>query len=83
MRLYLISQKQNNDYDTFDSAVVVAPDEETARRTSPLTGKIVASLAEWRELREWCDGPEHVTVRYLGDAAGLEQGVVCASFNAG
>lgn len=31
MKLFLISQTQNNDYDTYDSAVVTAPDEETAK----------------------------------------------------
>ena len=35
MNIYLISQKENNDYDTYDSAVVVAPNEEVARRIHP------------------------------------------------
>lgn len=38
MKLFLISQTQNNDYDTCDSAVVAAPDEETARSTTPAMG---------------------------------------------
>jgi hypothetical protein len=80
MKLFLISQDQNNDYDTYDSAVVAAPDEETAKQMNPANGKPVD---EW-ERNTWCNGPEHVTVRYLGDAVGdVEQDVVCASFNAG
>ena len=81
MKLFLISQEQNNDYDTYDSAVVAAPDEETARQMNPDNGKPM----EWRKQNStWCSVPEHVAVRYLGKAvSGTEQGVVCASFNAG
>jgi len=82
MKLFLISQEQNNDYDTYDSAVVVAPDEETARQIDPCTGKPVESWG--KRYSAWCDAPEHVAVRYIGEAApDVEQGVVCASFNAG
>ena len=81
MKLFLIAQTQNEDYDTYDSAVVAAPDEETARQMDPATGK---PMEDWRkDYNSWCNGPEHVTVRYLGEAADVEQGVVCASFNAG
>lgn len=31
MNLYLVWQTVNNDYDTYDSIVVAAPDEETAK----------------------------------------------------
>ncbi len=81
MKLFLISQTQNNDYDTYDSAVVTAPDEETAKGMNPENGEPVA---KWRRRRPtWCSGPEHVTMRYIGEAVDVEQGVVCASFNAG
>ena len=81
MKLFLIAQEQNNDYDTYDSAVVAAPDEETAKQMAPGTGKPVK---DWKKnYSAWCNGPEHVTVRYLGEAVDVEQGVVCASFNAG
>lgn len=80
MKLFLISQEQNNDYDTYDSAVVAAPDDGTARQMNPSTGNPV----EWDKIFPiWCNGPEHVVVRYIGEAsADVEQGVVCASFNA-
>lgn len=78
MKLFLIAQGQNTDYDTYDSAVVAAPDEETAKQMNPANGK---PMNEWgRAYSAWCSGPEHVTARYLGEAAdGVELGVVCAS----
>lgn len=36
LNLYLISQTVNDDYDTFDSAVVAARDEEDARSIHPI-----------------------------------------------
>jgi hypothetical protein len=81
MKLFLIKQSQNTGYDTYDSAVVSAPDEETAKHMDPGSGKPVE---KWNSnYLSWCNGPEHVTVRYLGEAVDMEQGVVCASFNAG
>jgi hypothetical protein len=82
MKLFLISQEQNNRYDTYDSAVVAAPDEETARNMNPSNG---VPMDDWKKNRNpWCNGPERVSVRYLGEAVdGVERGVVCASFNAG
>ena len=38
MNLYLISQNHNNDYDTYDSAVVVAESAESAKRMHPSSG---------------------------------------------
>ena len=37
LNLYLISQTVNNDYDTFDNAVVAAYDEEDARSIHPIS----------------------------------------------
>lgn len=85
--LYLISQTENGDFDTYDSAVVVAPDEETARQMDPATGEPV----DWDDVqdkpsdsRTWCSALQHVVVRQIGVAReGMTPGVVCASFNAG
>lgn len=79
MKLFLISQDQTNDGGTFISAVVAAPDEETARQMDPLDGEPM----NWNLSLSWCDGPQHVTVRYLGEAIDIEQGVVCASYDPG
>mgnify|MGYP001618598535 FL=1 len=83
MKLFLISQDQVSGYDTYDSAVVAASDEGTARNMNP-SGD--GEPMEWcrHSFSSWCSGPEHVVVRYLGEAAeDVEQGVVCASFNSG
>ena len=81
MNLYLISQSVNNDYDTYDSAVVRAPTESTARTIHP-DGRNVVTKPEVR-FNTWC-GWYDVEVRLIGKAAeGSEQGVVCASFRAG
>jgi hypothetical protein len=72
MKLWLISQDVRDDYDSFDSAVVVASTEEEARRIQPS-----------QYGHGWVE-PEHVDVKFLGEAANtLSPGVVCASFNAG
>lgn len=82
MKLFKISQEENTDYDTYDSAVVAAPDEQTARNMNPSDGKV---MTEWGDRYNcWCSSPDNVTVECIGEAAeGVKQGVICASFNAG
>lgn len=78
MNLYLISQTENSTWNTYDSAVVCAPDVETARNIIPGRGKWGDSWSEWASC------PENVSVKYLGEAHHeIEPGVVLASFNAG
>lgn len=81
MKLFLIAHDELVDCDSYDSAVVASPDEETARQMDPSTGL----PKDWSvNYSTWCSGPAHVTVRYLGEAADdAELGIVCASFNAG
>jgi len=79
MNIYLISQDQNDDYDTFDSAVVIAPNEEAARRMHPCGG-----TRYWKEtLPTWCDSPDVVKVELIRITHETTSRVVCASFNAG
>jgi hypothetical protein len=81
MKLFLISQKQNNGCDTYDSAVVAARNALEASFTSPGNG---TCITDWSGEYSWCDSVIHVTVEYLGEAAeGTSAGVICASFNAG
>lgn len=84
MNLYLISQNENNNYDTYDSAVVAAPDEKTARWMHPGHGGQCTD-EEWKaKYSSWCHSPKAVMVEFIGEAVeGTDQGVVCASFNAG
>ena len=104
LKLYRVWQEANQGYDTFDSAVVCAEDEDGARSIHPN-----AYMSHWRveagmtfeqanadawgqEKMSWELGghgycwamPESVSVQLIGEAsAGVEKGVVCASFNAG
>jgi hypothetical protein len=84
MKLYLISQIVNNGYDTYDSAVVAAKNEDDAQQMLPgfySDGKFYPT-----DLRDgaWAS-PEHVEVEYIGTAKpGTKAGtVICASYNAG
>lgn len=87
-RLYLISQSVNDNYDTFDSAVVCATSELAACYIHP---RKMENDHEW-----WLDDnrygfistwarPNEVQAQYIGEAAeGIKPGtVLCSSFNAG
>lgn len=82
MKLYLLTQDANNDYDTYDSAIVAANNKEEARFIHPDNhrnpwdgnGELCCS---------WCDAAS-VKVEYIGKAkAGTKKGVILSSFNAG
>ena len=76
MKLWKISQTVNEDYDTFDSAIVAAMTKEEARNIHPSGG------VDW-SLDSWCCA-EAVSVSFVGNAKkGTKKGVVLASFNAG
>ena len=84
MKLFRISQDKNNDYDTYDSAVVCAETEEQARFIHP---RYQIDDKEWNGKVDvydsWVDA-ENVKVEYIGEAKeGMVKGVICASFNAG
>ena len=83
MNIYLIEQTVNNGYDTFDSAVVIAPDMETARKTVPshklmADGKFADENTHWY----WCEAKD-VMVTHIGTSQLDRWCVVCSSFNAG
>lgn len=76
MKLWKISQKERNYYDTYDSAVVAAETEEMARNINP-------ACDGWHS-DAWCSGPEKVTVVLLGEAKdGTVAGAIVSSYNAG
>ena len=83
MNLYLISQSMNDDYDTYDSAVVAAANEKTTRFMNPGNGKKMTKR-EWSySYSIWCNKPEYVNVKLIGEAAPhINEGVICSSFNA-
>lgn len=81
MNIYLISQDYNNAYDTYDSAVVAAENEEDAKTIHPsIIGNFVVTetiedYSTWAPLSK-------IKVKYIGSTH-LPRGVICASFNAG
>ena len=96
MNLYLISQNVNVNYDTYDSAVVCADNEDEARMIHPASGYQFASAdcIKWDgedvKWSTWCAAKD-VKVNFIGTADGamirwyisLSNNVVCASYNAG
>ena len=80
MNLYLISQTQNENYDTFDALVVCAENEEDARNITPEDDNSFPAFM-WSS---WCDSPDEVTVEYLGIASDkITKEIILSSFNAG
>jgi hypothetical protein len=98
MNIYKVTRNEPIDYDTFDSFVVVAPDQAAARRTHPATSADLTwddcygnAPGQWYDFEGrpermdngWTDDIEPLTVTLIGRADGAEPGVVVASFNAG
>lgn len=99
MKIFLLTQSEDTGYDSYDSAVVIAEDEEQAKHSCVCgfhkyhDGKFWFEYADGRQEKEGeedqpvCSGwalPKHITVKYIGEAKeGSEQGVVCSSYNAG
>lgn len=83
MNLYLLVQRENTGYDTYDSCVVAAANADLARLIRP------SSYHTWEDLKQydpmdWASKPENVEVILLGTAIeGTEDGIVISSFNAG
>ena len=87
MNLYRISQSVNTDWDTYDSAIVAAPDAEKARVMHPngikserLDRKTPISFS----MGDWVVYASDVKVELIGVASEKTQrSVICSSFNAG
>ena len=77
MNLYLLTQNENNDYDTYDAIVVAAESEDQARLITPYDRGYYQSFGGWAS-------PDKVAVELIGESVpGTEAGVILASFNAG
>lgn len=85
MKLWKISQDENDNYDTYDSAIVAAETVEEARDIYP--GGEENKAVNWDRMDRyfpWARTRESVKVEYIGEAAPtIRAGVVLASFNAG
>ena len=79
MKLFLLTQEQIAGYDTYDSCVVCAENEDKARLIRP--------CGKWGDptrFPSWATDPSEVNVKYIGDAeSSIKEGVVMVSFNAG
>lgn len=81
MNIYLLSQTDTDEYDTYDSCVVAAPSDNEAKDIHPS-----GNDARWEDKHflDWAKSPDRVTVKLIGTAVvGTEYGVICASYNAG
>ena len=83
MNLYLISQDINEDYDTYDAAVVAAENEDDARKIHP-DG---ISEEEWKGQDWWDTWVKYtergkIKVEHIG-VTNKKRGIILASFNAG
>lgn len=83
LRLYRISQHENNGYDTYDSAIVAAKTEQEAREIHPADWR--DNAWHWENNRGcWVDSPEKVDVELIGTADWkIPKGVVLSSYRAG
>jgi hypothetical protein len=94
MKIYKLWQDVNHDYDTYDSIIVCAKNEEEAKRIQPSEyyeygddGKSYFKYSDGSKNLQtddsWCE-LEDVKVEYLGEAKKeLKKGVILTSFNAG
>ncbi len=79
MKIFKLSQRINNGYDTYDSCVVVAKDENEARLIRP-------DGNDWKAdyYNSWANMPEEVIVEEIGTTRKqFEYPIICASFNPG
>lgn len=83
MNLYLIkAPEEHNDYDTYDSAVVCAENEDEARLIHPSGREWDGTVKETLYRDEWVNSTE-VIVKQIGVSIDDKKGVICASYNAG
>ena len=79
MKLFLLEQNDNCGYDTYDSCVVCAENEELAKKISPC-----GLNDNFTGYGSWANSPENVKAIYIGEAAdSVKPGLVISSFNAG
>lgn len=98
MKIYKLEQDDCRGYDTYDSAIVVAEDEEAAKRMSPDDRYFWKEEEQrWAETdyedpdpelrwtrRDWTSNLALIKVTLCGEASpGIPRGVLLASFNAG
>jgi hypothetical protein len=80
MKLYLLEQHDNLDYDTYDSCLVCAENEADARTIDPY-GKEFKENVQWSS---WAISKDSITCEEIGEANDKQKrGVIIASKNNG
>lgn len=92
MKLYKISQSENSDWYTYDSAVVVANSKQEARRIIPSPFYFYDDVFYYQYKNQeprvekvdpsWCD-PRHVNAQIIGTTELPAGTVISSSYNAG
>lgn len=93
LNLYLLTQHENHDYDTYDSCIVAAENEYEAKRICPdenykfnekSKSFTFSGADDQSECGSWAFSLEKITATLIGVAEeGTKHGVILASFNAG
>ena len=81
MKIYLLTQNDNNDYDTYDSCIVCAENETDAKTIHPDGRAYKEPNSQWSD---WALKETSIFCKEIG-IANEEQvrGVILGSFNAG
>ena len=72
LKIFLLTQDENTNYDTYDSMVVCAKNEEAARKIHPHKRNTAYETDEdlWKSSwPTWATKPENVKIRYIGIAS--------------
>jgi hypothetical protein len=81
MKLYLLSQDDNNGWDTYDSCVVCAESEDDAKTITP-DGGVFQNISQYNG--GWARNFSSIKCEEIGLAnENQKRGVICASYNAG
>lgn len=79
MKLYILTQGDNNNYDTYDSIIVCAENEMDAKTITPYEGYEFG-----KPYASWANSIDSVKCEEIGTANDQQKrGVILASFNAG
>jgi hypothetical protein len=80
LKLYLLKQDDNDDYNTYDSCLVAATSVDDVK-TIHADGSDFKENEEWPT---WALNPQSITVKLIGDASpDIKRGVIISSYNAG
>lgn len=80
MKIYLLTQNDNNGYDTFDSIIVCAKNCADAKTIDPYDKQFIEN-EPWGD---WAKKSSSIICKEIGTANKLQKrGVILASFNAG